>query len=136
MVLSAGELAGTEFSRSLPGDVVAVPYAPQRQLLPRVSAFVSHGGANSVMEALTEGVPMLLLPVCNDQPVQAHFLTQSGAGLALEPRTLTVDACRTALRQLLAPGTPLRAKVAALAASYRARDGAKEAAERIAGLVA
>jgi zeaxanthin glucosyltransferase len=134
LVLSAGELAGTEFTRTLPGDVVAVPYAPQRQLLPRASAFISHGGANSVMEALTEGVPLLLLPVCNDQPVQAHFLTRSGAGLALDLRTLTVDDCRAALARLLEPGTPLRAKVAALSASYRARDGAKEAAERISGL--
>ncbi len=136
VVLSAGELADTDWSRSLPGDVVAVPYVPQRQLLPRASAFVTHGGANSVMEALTAGVPMLQLPVCNDQPIQAHFLTKSGAGLVLEPRTLTVDACRAALRQLLEPGTPLRQKVAAIAASYQAHDGAKEAAERIAGLAA
>ncbi|MCP3136645.1 glycosyltransferase [Pyxidicoccus xibeiensis] len=136
VVLSAGELAGTDFTRSLPGDVVAVPYAPQRQLLARASAFVSHGGANSVMEAMTAGVPMLQLPVCNDQPIQAHFLTKSGAGLVLEPRTLAVDECRAALRQLLEPGTPLRQKVAAISASYRAHDGAKEAAERIAGLAA
>ncbi len=132
VVLTAGELAGTDFSRSLPGDVVAVRYVPQRQLLERTSAFVSHGGANSVMEALTAGVPMLLLPVCNDQPIQAHFLTKAGAGLALEPRTLTVEDCRAALRQLLEPGTPLRQKVAAISASYRAHDGAREAAERIA----
>lgn len=136
VVLSAGELAGTDFARSLPGDVVAMPYVPQRQLLARASAFVSHGGANSVMEALTAGVPMLLLPVCNDQPIQAHFLTRSGAGLALEPRTLTVDACRAALRQLLEPGTPLRERVATISASYRARDGARRAAELIAGLAA
>ncbi|MDY7232468.1 glycosyltransferase [Hyalangium rubrum] len=135
LVLSAGELAeNTDFLRSLPGEVVAVPYAPQRQLLPRVSAFVTHGGANSVMEALTEGVPLLLLPICNDQPVQAHFLTKAGAGLALDPRTLTVEDCRAALTRLLEPGTPLRAKVAEISASYRARDGAKECAERIAGL--
>jgi zeaxanthin glucosyltransferase len=136
LVLSAGELADTDFSRSLPGDVVAVPYVPQRQLLPRASAFVSHGGANSVMEAMTAGVPMLLLPICNDQPIQAHFLTKSGAGLALGPRTLTVQECRAALRQLLEPGTPLRQKLAAISATYQARDGAKEAAERIAGLAA
>ncbi|NTX37606.1 glycosyltransferase family 1 protein [Myxococcus sp. CA033] len=136
VVLSAGELADTDFSRSLPGDVVAVPYTPQRQLLPRASVFVSHGGANSVMEALTAGVPLLLLPVCNDQPIQAHFLRASGAGLTRELDTLTVEDCRAALRHLLEPGTPLRAKVAAISESYQSRDGAKDAAERIAGLVA
>jgi len=135
VVLSAGELADTKFIHTLPGDVVAVPYTPQRQVLSRASALVSHGGANSVMEALTEGVPMLLLPVCNDQPIQAHFLTKSGAGLVREPRTLTVEDCRAALRQLLEPGTVLRQRVARIAASYQARDGAKEAAERIIQLV-
>ncbi|MCE9668801.1 glycosyltransferase [Myxococcus stipitatus] len=136
VVLSAGELADTDFARSLPGDVVAVPYVPQRQLLARTATFVSHGGANSVMEAMTAGVPMLLLPVCNDQPIQAHFLQKAGAGLALEPGTLTVEDCRAALRQLLEPGTPLRQRVADISRSYGARNGAREAAERIAGLVA
>ena len=136
LVLSAGELAGGDFARSLPGDVVAVPYVPQRELLARISVFISHGGANSVMEALTAGVPMLLLPVCNDQPVQAHFLRRAGAGLALEPDTLTVESCRAALERLLEPHGPPREAVARVSASYRARDGAKEAAERIAGLVA
>ncbi|AKQ69783.1 glycosyltransferase, MGT family [Myxococcus hansupus] len=131
LVLSAGELADTEFVHTLPGDVVAVPYTPQRQLLPRAAVLVSHGGANSVMEALTEGVPMLLLPVCNDQPIQAHFLTKSGAGLVREPRTLTVEDCRAALRQLLEPDSSPRGNAARIAASYQARDGAGEAAARI-----
>lgn len=136
LVLCAGELAGTDFPSTLPGDVVAVPYTPQRQVLERAAAFISHGGANSVMEAMTAGVPMLLLPVCNDQPVQAHFLEKSGAGLAREPRTLTVESCREAIAQLLAPESRMRERVLEISRSYRAYDGARTAAERIAGLVA
>ncbi|RYZ42124.1 MAG: glycosyltransferase [Myxococcaceae bacterium] len=136
LVLCAGELADTDFPNTLPGDVVAVPYTPQRQVLERASAFISHGGANSVMEAMTAGVPMLLLPVCNDQPVQAHFLEKSGAGLARDPRNLTVETCREAIAKLLAPASPMRERVAEISRSYRAHDGARTAAERIAGLVA
>ncbi|RKH06322.1 glycosyltransferase [Corallococcus carmarthensis] len=135
LVLCAGELADTDFPSTLPGDVVAVRYTPQRQLLERSAAFISHGGANSVMEAMTAGVPMLLLPVCNDQPVQAHFLEKAGAGLARDPRTLTVESCREAIAQLLAPESKMRDRVAEISRSYRAHDGAKTAAERIAGLV-
>ncbi|RYZ45199.1 MAG: glycosyltransferase [Myxococcaceae bacterium] len=135
LVLCAGELADTDFPSTLPGDVVAVRYTPQRQVLERAAAFISHGGANSVMEAMTAGVPMLLLPVCNDQPVQAHFLEKAGAGLARDPRTLTVESCREAIAQLLAPESPMRDSVAEISRSYRAHDGAKTAAERIAGLV-
>ncbi|MBU8895658.1 glycosyltransferase [Corallococcus sp. M34] len=136
LVLTAGELAGTDFPDTLPGDVVAVPYVPQRQLLRRTSVFISHGGANSVMEAMTAGVPLLLLPVCNDQPVQAHFLEKAGAGRALSPSRMTVQECRAALSQLMAPESAIRSKVSAISAAYNARDGAREAAERIAGLVA
>jgi hypothetical protein len=41
-----------------------------------------------------------------------------------------------AVNELLDERSPLRSKVAAISAAYRARDGAKEAAERISGLVA
>ncbi|CAM3271763.1 glycosyltransferase [Corallococcus sp. ZKHCc1 1396] len=136
LVLCAGELADTDFPNTLAGDVVAVPYTPQRQVLERAAAFISHGGANSVMEAMTAGVPMLLLPVCNDQPVQAHFLEKSGAGLARDPKHLTVETCREAIAQLLAPASPMRERVAEISRSYRGHDGARVAAERIAGLVA
>ena len=64
------------------------------------------------------------------------IFAEAGGGLVLEPRTLAVEECRAALRQLLEPGTPLRRKVESISASYRAHDGAKEAAERIAGLAA
>jgi MGT family glycosyltransferase len=135
LVLSAGELCSTGLLAGLPGDVVAVPYAPQLALLPRAAAFVSHGGANSVMEALAHGVPLLLLPICNDQPVQAHFLGRAGAGLAIDPAQATPERLRAALLRLLAEG-PERAAARRVQFSYRSRDGAAEAARRVAALQA
>jgi MGT family glycosyltransferase len=135
LVLSAGELCASGFCASLPGDVVAVPYAPQLALLPRAAAFVSHGGANSVMEALAHGVPLLLLPICNDQPVQAHFLGRAGAGLTIDPSQATPERLRAALQRLLSDG-PERAAARRVQASYRSRDGAAEAARRVAALQA
>lgn len=136
LVLSAGELAGSEVIARLPGDVLALSYVPQLEVLERAAAFVSHGGANSVMEAMTAGVPMLLLPMCNDQPLQAYYLQKSGAGLAFDPDGLTVERCRDALARLLAAGNPYRATAERIRDSYRSRNGAREAAERIAALAA
>ncbi len=133
LVLSAGDLATNGFGDDLPGDVVAVPYAPQLALLPRVATLVTHGGANSVMEALDAGVPMLVSPVCNDQPVQAHFVEKSGAGVALDLETASVEAVRAALAALVVDG-PHRQAAARIGHDYRAHDGARKAAELVAKL--
>lgn len=131
-VVSAGDLAAEPaFLRSLPAGTVVVPYAPQLELLRRASLLVSHGGANSVMEALAHGVPMLLLPVCNDQFLQAHYVSRSGVGLVLEREALGEKRCTEALGQLLAdPACRLAASRAQ--ASYRERNGARLAAEAVA----
>jgi UDP:flavonoid glycosyltransferase YjiC (YdhE family) len=125
LVISAGDLAA---SIAAP-NVCAVPYAPQLALLPRAAAMVTHGGANSVMEALSCGVPLLVTPICNDQPHNAHFVEQSGAGIQLDLQVASVAECRAALRSLVDAG-PHREAAARVATSYAARDGAAIAAER------
>jgi MGT family glycosyltransferase len=133
LVIVAGELASEGLAGRLSGDVIVVPYAPQLALLRRARACVSHGGANSVLESLDAGVPLLLLPVCNDQPVQAHFVSRAGAGLSLDPTALTPDGARAALARLLQPG-PEREAAARIASAWSKLDGAREAARLIAAL--
>lgn len=125
LVISAGDLASVISGR----NVLATRYAPQLALLPRAAAMVTHGGANSVMEALTCGVPLLVTPICNDQPHNAQFVAQSGAGIALDLQCASVAECRAALRTLVAAG-PHREAAARIAASYATRDGAVIAADR------
>ena len=134
LVLSAGALAATDFAASLPGAPLLVPYAPQLALLERAAVLVSHGGANSVMEAMDHGVAPLLIPICNDQPVQAHFLAKSGAGLSLKRDEVGVASVRHALGLLLQPDGAQRVHARRVRDSYRARDGAAEAARLIAAL--
>lgn len=130
LVISAGDLAA---SLDAP-EVIALPYAPQLALLPRAAAMITHGGANSVMEALSSGVPLLVTPICNDQPHNAHFVERSGAGIRLDLDVASVDEVRAGLRLLLAPGAH-REAAARVASSYAARDGAVLAAERALALV-
>jgi MGT family glycosyltransferase len=132
LVVSAGELPLAD----LPGRVVVRPWVPQLAILARADLFVTHGGANSVMEALAAGVPLLVSPVCNDQPIQAWFLERSGAGRRLDLHTATVEETRAAIARLLDSAAPERAAAARIADSYRAHDGAAEAARLIAELAA
>jgi MGT family glycosyltransferase len=133
LVLSAGGLAGSDVLGPLPDNVLALPYTPQLQLLPRTAVLITHGGANSVMEALAFGVPLLITPICNDQPHNADFIERSGTGIALDLESVTPGECWQALTALLGPGR-YRDRVAVVQASYRNRDGAAEAARLIEGL--
>ena len=132
LVVAAGDLAGDpELLGRLPGAVVAVPYAPQLALLDRASLLVTHGGANSVMEGLSRGAPILTLPICNDQPLQARLLERSGAGAALDPGALTAARCRDVALPMLDRASPQRARARAIARSYAAHDGALTTADLV-----
>jgi zeaxanthin glucosyltransferase len=134
LVLSVAELLDTEDLPPLHERVIAMRYTPQLEVLRHVDLFISHGGANSVMEALACGVPMLLSPLCNDQFHQAYFVERAQVGRHLDLREASVVDIRAAIQSLLQPGR-IRERVAQVAASYR-RDGAAEGAALINALVA
>ena len=101
-------------------------YAPQQALLERTHAFLTHGGANSFMEAIAANVPMLLSPMCNDQFHQAHFLKQAQIGIAADLRTMPPTEITAAIDALLSPG-PIRRNMAALSQTYQV-NGSRRAA--------
>ena len=111
--------------------VLAVPYAPQLELLAKAAAFVTHGGGSSVMETLHQGVPMILLPTMLDSPVQAHYVTRSGCGLVIEPTAITEHSLRAALQAVLAPDGGYRANARRIQTDYRAHDGAQLLADAL-----
>ncbi|MEU5432730.1 glycosyltransferase [Streptomyces sp. NPDC020719] len=62
-------------------DVLVRASLPQVALLERMSAVVCHAGHNTVTEALWHGVPLVVAPIRDDQPVVAAQVVGSGAGL-------------------------------------------------------
>lgn len=114
----------------VPPHVVTAPYLPQVSVLTRAAAFITHGGANSIMESLWAGAPMLVSPICNDQHHNAELLARRGAAIRADLASDPVISVRDALERLLADG-PERRAVAQISASYRARDGAAAAAALI-----
>jgi MGT family glycosyltransferase len=114
---------------SLPSNVLFRPYVPQLALLRRASLLVTHGGANSVMEAIACNVPLLIAPLCNDQFHQAHFIERAGIGQVLDESTLASQLSS------LVGAAPERERMAAVSASYQL-DGAAETARLLSGLAA
>jgi MGT family glycosyltransferase len=64
----------------LPPHVLAVPQVPMLELMPHLDAVVSHGGLNTVCEALAHGVPLVIAPIKGDQPINAERVVAVGAG--------------------------------------------------------
>jgi MGT family glycosyltransferase len=85
----------------LPGNVFARRFVPQPDVLARASLFVTHGGMNSVNEALYAGVPMLVIPQGADQPFVARRVVQLGAGLSIPAREATAGRVYALARRLL-----------------------------------
>ncbi|MEF2976355.1 glycosyltransferase [Subtercola sp. YIM 133946] len=105
----------------LPENWLVRDFLPQVTLLDRAALCVTHGGNNSVTEAATAGVPMLVLPFSTDQFVAARAIEVCGVGEALDPNTATVDDLRAAVETIqngLAP-----AVAAALGFTLRAIPG-------------
>lgn len=131
LIFAINELYHTPFLQQLPPNVIAVPYAPQLQILPHVQLVISHGGANSVMESMANGIPVALLPICNDQFLQAQMVTQAGTGIALDPHNPSAQTYRQQLLPLLNPNSPIAQQAKTTGNAFRQKNGAGEAASLI-----
>lgn len=69
----------------LPAEWLVAPYLPQIQLIAGASAVISHGGNNTVSEALAAGRRLVVLPLSTDQFAIAADLDRTGAGRSLDP---------------------------------------------------
>jgi UDP:flavonoid glycosyltransferase YjiC (YdhE family) len=114
-----------------PAGWLVRPFLPQTALLPRAAAAVTHGGNNSVTEALACGVPMLVLPFSTDQFAGAAAIESAGLGAALDPNAASAADVTAAVRRIL-DGTSAR-RAAELAADLRARPGPQRARAALAG---
>lgn len=104
----------------IPGDWLVRPSLPQVTLLERASVLVTHGGNNSVTEALTFGVPMLVMPLSTDQFDGAASVERSLAGIALDPNSASRPLIAGGVRGLLRNPPPLPRE---LGAKLRANPG-------------
>jgi MGT family glycosyltransferase len=75
--------------------------APQVELLKRAKLFITHAGMNSTLEALQAGVPMVAIPLGNDQPGVAARIRYHQLGVCFPRRQLSVERLRQALIAVL-----------------------------------
>jgi zeaxanthin glucosyltransferase len=126
LVLSAG--GGEVDTGSLPGSPLVVKYAPQLELLARASLAITHAGLNTVLEALNVGVPMVAIPVTNDQPAVASRVKCVGAGEVVPLTHLSSHRLRAAIDLVLGDEN-YRRRAQRLMEQIKTSGGAQRAAE-------
>ena len=128
LVLSLGDAMAPETLPALKGNPLVVPYAPQLELLKRATLVITHGGMNTTLECLKQGVPMVAIPVTNDQPGVAARIAWTGVGETIPVGQLRVGRLRRAIEQVLT--TPsYRQHALRLQAAIQRAGGAQRAAD-------
>jgi UDP:flavonoid glycosyltransferase YjiC (YdhE family) len=69
--------------RDFDDEILRMRWLPQQALLPNMAVVVCHAGHNTVCESLAHGVPLVVAPIRDDQPMVAEQVVASGAGLRL-----------------------------------------------------
>jgi zeaxanthin glucosyltransferase len=86
---------------ALAGAPVVVPFAPQIELLKRATLAITHAGLNTALESLSQGVPMVAVPITNDQPGVASRLEWLGVAEVVAPSRLSVPRLGAAIERVL-----------------------------------
>jgi MGT family glycosyltransferase len=102
VIMSVGKAVDPADLGPLPANFSVAQYVPQLQILDQADLFITHGGMNSINEAVMALVPMVAVPNTIEQAVNAFRIEQLGAGRYLPPERLDVSALRQVAEGLLA----------------------------------
>ena len=86
---------------ALPPNVHVERWVAQASVMPHAAAMVAHGGAGTTLAALAAGVPLVMLPLSADQPINARRVAELGAGLALDGGAAGVGRLAEAVARVL-----------------------------------
>ncbi|WP_435122593.1 macrolide family glycosyltransferase [Amycolatopsis thermoflava] len=114
----------------VPDGVEIAPMVPQLDVLAAASAFVTHAGMGSLLEALYHGVPMVAVPQMAEQRLNAARLAELGLGVTLDRAEVSAQTLHNAVLRV-SSDAGIAANVAGMREIVRACGGAAEAADVI-----
>jgi MGT family glycosyltransferase len=101
LILSLGGNLAVDDLPPLPGNPIVVQYAPQAELLNRAKLCITHAGLNTTLEALTHGVPLIAIPITNDQPGVAARIAYTGTGEVIPLKKLNSSNLHKVIERVL-----------------------------------
>jgi MGT family glycosyltransferase len=124
-----GRLTPEQAAR-LPGNPLVRDFLPQEDVLKHVDLVVTHAGFNTVMETLTEGLPMVALPLAFDQPAVAARIARARVGEVVKPRDASTARLQRAIAEILEKPS-YRSRSGVVAQEIAAAGGVARAADLI-----
>ncbi len=120
VLLAHGVTAPTDLG-PIPEHWTIAPFLPQPALLASCDLVVTHGGNNTVTEALTAGLPMLVGPLSTDQFSAAADIEAAALGEVFDPNHEPPSLIADKAREILSGDAV--ANAAAVGRSLRSRPG-------------
>ncbi len=130
LVISLGAGLDQERLGVLDGDPIVVKYAPQLELIKRSAIVITHAGINTALESLAEGIPLVCIPIGNDQPGVAARVAARGAGVVVPRQKLNARRLHAAVSTVF-ENDSYRSAAKKLQASIQQSDGLGLAADII-----
>jgi MGT family glycosyltransferase len=115
---------------TLADNMAGAEFLPQTSILPQVDLVITHGGNNTVTEALHFGKPMVVLPLFWDQYDNAQRIDECGLGKRLDTYAHEPDELLGAVDDLLADRA-LAERLGTLSSELQASPGTVRAADLI-----
>lgn len=131
VAMSIGKALDPASLGELPENFEVRPSFPQPAVLQYASAFLTHAGMNSTMEALYYGVPTVSVPQMAEQRANARQLVSLGLGRTLaDEEEITAELLRSAV-EAVASDAALRARLADMQRELRDSGGAVAGADAV-----
>lgn len=100
-ILSTGGESLDILPADLPANVSAASSVPQLDVLEQADLMITHAGMNSTLECLAAGVPMVAVPIADDQPAISARIVRSGTGVRIRAQECEADQLRAAIATVL-----------------------------------
>ncbi|MBE5106622.1 UDP-glucosyltransferase [Bacillus thuringiensis] len=101
VVLAIGDRNDISKIKQAPDNFIIAPYVPQSEILSEADVFITHGGMNSVHDAIHFNVPFVIIPHDKDQPMIAQRLTELEAAHRLLKEHVNAQTLKEAITDVL-----------------------------------
>ena len=130
IVLSVGKAIDIGALKNVPDNFTVRRHVAQLEVLQKADLFITHGGMNSVSEAIFLGVPLMVIPMSSDQPIVANRVKTLGAGIYLGKNKANHKNLKKLSRLILADGR-YKKNGMAIGDSFRESGGYSRGADEI-----
>ena len=100
VLMSVGNTTDMKIFKEIPSNFSIFNYVVQTEVLKQTDIFITHGGLNSVQEAILNHVFLIVVPVAYDAFENAKMIEKFEAGISLDFRSLNVDVLRNAVNTI------------------------------------